>query len=262
MVGRLLDDMQNWAWTACAVKGTSHQKTGLRLQDAFSSFRIHTKESEFFCGIISDGAGSSKYGGEGASIVCRTLSTLIRSHFKNNYELPEALTCESWVDQIRDRIYLAASKRSLAPRDFAATLIAVISDGEKTLLLHIGDGCAVFQDCITSEWFTPSWPNNGEFASTTYFVTDEYITELRIIKLDRSINAITIFSDGLERLALNFKETIPFSDFFKTMTGPLFKSKENGKIYVLNEALKKFLDSESINLRTDDDKSLIIAVKK
>jgi hypothetical protein len=262
MVGRLLDDMQNWAWTACAVKGTSHQKTGLRLQDAFSSFCISTKDSEFFCGIISDGAGSSKYGGEGASLVCRTLSTLIRKHFNDSCELPEKLTCESWIDQIRDRIFLAASNRFLVPRDFAATLIAVISDGEKTLLIHIGDGCAVFHDCVDNEWFTPSWPNNGEFASTTYFITDEHLTELRIIKLDRQINAVTIFSDGLERLALNFKEMIPFNEFFNSMTGPLFQSKENRKIYILNEALKKFLDSESINSRTDDDKSLIIAVIK
>lgn len=253
--------MSSWAWAAAACKGTSHEKTGVRLQDAFVCSTIDSELGEFFYGIISDGAGSANYGGQGASIVCNTLSREIKNHSLLN-GLPSNSVIENWVDKARDRIFLASAIRGLKPRDFAATLICVISNGVESLVIHIGDGCAVFKENSSTEWVAPTWPEQGEFASSTYFVTDEYGLRLRVNRHYAAISAIAVFSDGLERLALDFQETKPFKGFLDGMVKPLNSSSKFGKDRALSTALKKYLNSDSINSRTDDDKSLIIAIRK
>ena len=262
MAGQPLDDMARWAWASAGVKGTSHVKTGVRLQDSFCNFEVEKNTGNVFCGMVSDGAGSALFGGEGASLVCRTLSVEIRKYLRSANGLPTRENYELWIDQVRDRIFLAAKIRNLTPRDFAATLVCVVSNGSESTVIHIGDGCAVFQNSENKSWLTPSWPNQGEFASTTYFITDEDLKELRVESVFSPVSSIAIFTDGLERLALDFGEKTPFAGFLDQMSRPLQGSDQFGKDANLSVALKKYLDGDAINSRTDDDKSLILAVKK
>lgn len=254
--------MSSWSWVAAACKGTSHEKTGIRLQDAFICSSIKCEKGDFFFGVISDGAGSADFGGQGASIICNTLSRAIKDYSLFLNGLPTDTIIELWIDDARDFIFQAAARRGLSPRDFAATLICVISNGSESLVVHIGDGCAVFKDVNSGQWIAPTWPEQGEFASTTYFVTDEYGLRLRINRYLSPISAIAIFSDGLERLALDFQDIKPFKGFFDGITKPLISSSQFGKDKILSAALKNYLNSDTINSRTDDDKSLIVAVKK
>lgn len=253
--------MGSWVWASAACKGTSHEKSGVRLQDALCCSSISLSDKSFFIGVVSDGAGSASFGGEGASIVCRTIITSAREYLRERNSLPSNTTVEFWIDKVRDRISFAAEKRNLTSRDFAATLICVLTDGFDTLLIHIGDGCAVFRNSLSNKWMSPSWPEQGEFASTTYFITDEIDLHLRLTKIIEPISSVVIFSDGLERLALNFALQIPFDGFLDSMIKPLSLSKEVKKDFFLSETLRNYLGSEVINARTDDDKSLIIAFK-
>ncbi len=262
MAGQRLGDMGRWAWAAAAVKGTSHIKTGTRLQDAYCAFEVEKNTGNVFCGMISDGAGSAKFGGEGASILCRTLTLELRKYFQNAINLPSRENYEVWIDQVRDLIFIAAKNRGLVPRDFAATLVCVVSNGLQSTVIHIGDGCAVFRDASDDSWFAPSWPNQGEFASTTYFITDENLTELRIESVLTPITSVAIFSDGIERLALDFSSKVPHAGFFDQMFRPFSDYDQGGKNAKLSSALKSYLDSDLINSRTDDDKSLILAAIK
>ncbi|MCW5599409.1 MAG: protein phosphatase 2C domain-containing protein [Nitrosomonas sp.] len=250
-----------WKWILAAHKGTSHEKSGVRLQDALKCFSVEKRKKSIFFGVVSDGAGSASHGGQGASIVCRRFAQAAKKYFSKDHSIPSDSTIDAWIDQARDSIFLAASRRSLTPRDFAATLICVISNGEQTLIAHIGDGCAVILDAKTKEWIAPSWPNHGEYASTTYFITDESDLKLSITRYQHSISSIAIFSDGLERLALDFSLQKPFAGFFDGISKPLVQSKQFGKDAALSLALTRYLNSEAINSRTDDDKSLIIALR-
>jgi len=249
-----------WKWISAAHKGTSHEKAGLRLQDALKCFSINAGNKDFFFGVVSDGAGSASYGGEGASIVCRKISQAARNHLLTEALIPSDATIDSWIDQARDSIFFSASNRALTPRDFAATLVCVISDGDETVIIHIGDGCAVLND--GKEWIAPSWPDHGEYASTTFFVTDEPTLKLRITRVQIKVTSIALFSDGLERLGLDFSELKPYAGFFDGITKPMITSFAKGKDRNLSAALKRYLNSDPINSRTDDDKSLIIATVK
>lgn len=253
--------MTAWTWISAAYKGTSHEKTGVRLQDALTCFSSSYRKKNVFFAVISDGAGSASHGGEGASLVCRKLSQSARKYFLKHSKLPNTETIEAWVDTARDTIFFAAMRRSLTPRDFAATLVCVISYGSETIIIHIGDGCIVLRDEALNEWIAPSWPDHGEYASTTSFITDESL-KLRVTRHCNPISAIALFSDGLERLALNFTENKPFAGFFDGIVKPLKQSQDLGKNKSLSASLRNYLNSEAINARTDDDKSLIIAIAK
>lgn len=250
-----------WKWILAAHKGTSHEKSGVRLQDALKCFSVEKKKRSIIFCVVSDGAGSASHGGQGASIVCRKFTQAARKHFSNEFSIPTDSIIDTWIDQARDSIFLAASRRNLTSRDFAATLICVISNGEQSLIVHIGDGCAVLLDAKSKEWVAPSWPDHGEYASTTYFITDESDLKLRITRYQTPISSIAIFSDGLERLALDFSVQKPFSGFFDGISRPLAQSKKIGKDTTLSSALTRYLNSEAINSRTDDDKSLILALR-
>jgi hypothetical protein len=212
--------------------------------------------------MVSDGAGTADLGGQGASLVCRSLTVRARQHFFRVAELPTDEEIAGWYDDTRDWIGAVALRRDRALRDFAATSVFVISTGAETVIAHVGDGCAVLRDEDLGIWVAPSWPHQGEFASTTFFVTDHEGLQLRISRHKSRISAIAVFSDGIERLALDFAARTPSQQFFDSITSPVIASESRGRDAQLSQQLKDYLGSKKINARTDDDKSLVIAVRK
>jgi len=158
-------------------------------------------------------------------------------------------------------IAVVASRRGLPQREFAATLVCLVSSGAETVVAHVGDGCAAVKEVDTGRWVAPSWPDHGEYASTTYFVTDDEL-KLRVSRHEGDISAAAAFSDGLERLALDFSAVQPFDRFFDGIIAPVAASAILGRDATLSRQLKSYLSSSPVNERTDDDKTLVIAVKK
>lgn len=253
--------MCSWTWAGASCIGVSHSNTNTRLQDAHST-KLFRDGGRVFGSVVSDGAGSADYGGQGASIVCRTISSALRDYLKSNSDIPPAGLILDWVDLVRDRINAIAERRDLLARDFAATMVFVVSDGSSSLFAHIGDGGTAIQEAATQKWITPTWPNQGEYASTTFFITDDAAPPIRICQTEFDISAVAIFSDGLERLALNFSEQEPHEPFFDAMIRPLEKSDSIGRDRRLCDDLLRFLDSDRVNKRTDDDKTLVLAARK
>jgi hypothetical protein len=250
-----------WTWAVACRRGVSHERANVRLQDAFKCFIAPTRSKPLVI-VVSDGAGSASFGGEGASLICRTLTVRARRYFSSIDELPTNELLEGWLNDVRNIIDIVAARRNLSPRDFAATLILLISSGLESVVLHVGDGCAVLKDEDTNTWVAPSWPYHGEYASTTAFVTDEPAPNIRIVRHTKAISAASVFSDGLERLALDLKACQPFAPFFENMIAPVIGSALMGKDADLSSKLAAFLGSDSVNNRSDDDKTLILAVRR
>jgi hypothetical protein len=250
-----------WKWAAASRRGTSHEKDGSRLQDAFRCFTAGS-ENEYLVAIVSDGAGSAKFGGQGASLVCRTIGNLARRHLITQDRLPLDEEVSGWTDDVRDLLASVAQRRGLALRDFAATLVCLISDGKDSVVGHVGDGCVVIKRTAPEDWFAASWPEQGEYASTTFFMTDEAELRLRITRSDEQIQAAALFSDGLERLALDFSIRAPSPRFFEPMIAPVTASVRAGKNSELSAALKQYLASPAVIARTDDDKTLVLAARQ
>lgn len=242
-----------WRWASASVIGTSHIHNGDRLQDAYTVNQIG---EESILAVVADGAGSAKFGYYGAWLTCRLLSVKFREWARYSAELPTDEKLSDWIDELRDRISTIAERRSTTPRQFAATLAAIFVTPNEVLTLHIGDSAVVGR--IKTAWDALCWPENGEYASSTFFVTDDPEPRLTIGRHSRDYDAFALFTDGVGDLALSHLEQIAHPRFFEPMFRPVDEATGNGRLVELSQKLATYLSSPTVCERTDDDKTLIL----
>lgn len=242
-----------WRWAAASEIGTSHIRNGDRLQDAYA---VSVMRGDCVFAIVSDGAGSAEFGAYGAWLVCRTLTVLFRGWFRDNSDLPKNELLSDWIDEIRDRVAAISEKKQSTPRQFASTLALVVSTPDETLAMHVGDSAVVGR--CGEEWEVLCWPENGEYASTTFFVTDDPEPRLNITRYARKHDAFALFSDGVGDLALSHSEQTASPQFFTPMVRPVDNAQSAGRLPELSAKLRTYLAGPAICERTDDDKTLIL----
>lgn len=249
-----------WSWIGACSVGSSHLRAGTGCEDAGACLELKNAQSSALLVIVSDGAGSARYGSIGSKLVVRSFAESFHEYFDRGGSvsaIEEALVSE-WLDEIRDRVGAVAGACSAVPRDFAATLLAAIVDDEQAVICHVGDGACVVKRREATDWEVPSWPTHGEYASSTYFVTDDPAPNLKVSRVGARIDHVAAFSDGLERLALNFSEHSAYKNFFDPMLAVL-NGAPPGRHRALSSRLRVFLDSPQVIDRTDDDKTFVLA---
>lgn len=242
-----------WRWAAASEIGTSHIQNGARLQDAYT---VSEMGNDSILAIVSDGAGSAEFGAYGAWLTCRFLTGRFREWCNVHPDLPSEELLADWIDELRDRIANIAERRGSRPRQFAATLAAIVVTRDEAVTMHIGDSAVVGRN--RGEWDVLCWPENGEYASTTYFVTDDPEPRLNITRHPREHDAFALFSDGVGDLALAHLEQAAHALFFDPMMRPVDAAEGQGRLTELSAKLAAYLAGPSVCERTDDDKTLIL----
>lgn len=143
-----------------------------------------------FVAVVSDGAGSAKYGKIGARIICETVGDLLANAEFSDIRRTIVKAIEvSRGKLLRHRYNKTKSEEGI--NDFAATLVGTVCHGRQGLFFHIGDGAALALDEHNPENFVASRPENGLFACETYFYTmDDWRENLRFTAFE---NADAIF---------------------------------------------------------------------
>jgi Protein phosphatase 2C len=221
---------------------------------------VTSGEESILLAIISDGAGSATHSAIGSRLVVECFARCAVTHLKAAHAT-EAINEEiihDWLDDIRNRIFRSAETRCTVPRQMAATLVGAIVWADHAVVCHIGDGACVVRRKGSATWEVPSWPAHGEYASSTYFITDDPEPKFELVSIEGEISEVAVFSDGLERLALDFSHKKPSERFFDPMFAPL-TGLGPGRNRSLSVVLRNYLDSPRVVDRTDDDKSLILA---
>ena len=85
------------------------------------------------------------------------------------------------MDDARDLIATVASRHQLEMKDYATTLVVAIASPAGLVTAQVGDGAIVVRDAETSSWNCPSWPQQGEYASTTFFITSDSEPDLQVL---------------------------------------------------------------------------------
>ena len=173
--------------------------------------------------------------------------------------------------------------------DYHTTLVLAVVTGEEVIAGMIGDGAVVAERNVEieqvvgqdisinieetdsvqqTELVSLCQPQRGEYANSTYFLTQPNFTEHVTIDTHAGrYKAVAVLTDGLLPLAMNIAKNRPHRPFFE----PLFKfvqsvaaddQGDEQEIVTGQEHLATFLDSARINQRTDDDKTLVVAVRK
>ncbi|PKA43202.1 protein phosphatase 2C domain-containing protein [Rhizobium sullae] len=251
-----------WRWAGARSIGTSHIKNNTPCQDYACAREFLTSDSSVMVAIVSDGAGSASLAEFGSRTVCIAFLKACRQFLVRSSlaELDEDVVWD-WIDAVREAINHKAKAANARPRDFAATLVAVLVGDRTSIVIHIGDGAAVIRRAETEEWEVPSWPYQGEYASTTSFVTDDPQPRLEVVVVEGQIAEFAVFSDGIERLVLDHVNKTAHGPFFNRMLAPLKVSSARSVDKELSNALRVYLDSPNVCERTDDDKSLILGLR-
>jgi hypothetical protein len=255
-------NLGGWRYVAASVIGTSHEKAGGTCQDASDCqlYSLPTGE-KVLAAVVADGAGSAVCGGEGATTTCRALLGLISEHLAlgNSVDQITKDTAASWITTIQTLLDGEAQAVSRERRDFACTVLGLIVGESCAACLQVGDGVMVLADSEEHAYGHVFWPDRGEYANTTHFVTqDDEIEHLQFESVKRRIVEVALLTDGLQTIALNYQQQIAHEPFFKGLFAPL-RTAEEGRSQQLAESLVAFLSSARVNEKTDDDKTLVLA---
>lgn len=256
---------QHWKCITSSVAGTTHVATETPCQDSNAYAILQASSgSQILVAIVSDGAGSAKHGDLGSALVCSLFLKEIETYVANGGEICE-LTSEcfkKWLGNFKEEIIVRANDRALAPRDFAATLLASIVGDNCGVFVQIGDGAIVIPGDEPESYCWVFWPQQGQYANETNFATDDgAAARLEFALINAQIQELALFTDGLQNLTLEYQSRQAHSPFFL----PVFQwlqGAEGQELEKFSSALATFLNSSKVNDRTDDDKTLLLATRR
>ncbi len=258
----------NWRVAHTSVIGTSHEKTGLPCQDA-DGCRIVSDPvgRHVLLAVACDGAGSASRSLDGATLaVDRFLRDFGDASRQSGLDGITKEFVEDWLSRVRSEIRNRAETHDLSLREFACTILGAVVGYDRAAFFQIGDGAIVVSNRVEpDDYGWVFWPQHGEFANQTNFITQDNALEVLEFELEeRCVDEIAIFTDGIERLVLDLKDKTAHAPFFRTLFGWLAKTEPAGvgEEIPASEAVSRYLGSKQINDRTDDDKTLILASRR
>ena len=257
--------MRPWRTAYASVIGTSHAKTGAPCQDAGGCRVVKAHDGrDVLIAAVADGAGSAKRSEAGATLAV----SLFLAEFSEAVSAdPDLLGLSQdfvndWLDSTRDAIAAQAEAEGLEPRDFACTFLAAIVGRSELVCFQIGDGAIVVSDGEMGTYRSVFWPQHGEFANTTNFITQDHVHDVMAFeRSDLAVQEIALFSDGIERLVLDLSAKSVHAPSLRPIFDWLAGTEPVASDGDPTGALVAYLGSEHVNRRTDDDKTLVMATR-
>lgn len=249
-----------WKLLCQSVLGTSHERSGLPCQDYCTAASVPLAGGPALVLVCADGAGSAEHSDVGSRLACETLVGTIAEWLHEAGSLPLSLESQAtqWVRPTHEALVAEAGRLAVDPRQLSCTLLFAVLGPDGAAFGQIGDGAIVAR--VGDRYEHVLWPRSGEYANTTFFVTDpKFETHLECVWCAAPLDEVALFTDGLQTLALDFKRRQAHGPFFAPMFRALCEAAEPE---LLLGALVDFLRSPAIAERTDDDKTLILATRR
>lgn len=246
-------------------QGIYHKKKGITCQD-YANY--HLLEEKLIIGAVADGAGSAKYADIGARLAVDIIidylkrfsyksSILSTNLFPLHTQNAEKIFSNALKQEVIPRLQQEAQQRNCSINEFACTLICFIVTPDCIIAMQIGDGFLVVR-LEHEEYQLLLKPEKGEFINETTFITSQKsLSKININILHEKIRFICASTDGLEKVAIRFSDWTPHPPFFKPLEAYLEQTHNPEKN---KEYLENFLNSERLNSRTDDDKTLLLCL--
>jgi hypothetical protein len=249
----------DWRTAGVSVRGLSHLRSGTPCQDAHLC--------EVFSGgtlvvAVADGAGSAPQAAVGSACVVR--AAVQRLVNRLGHGLPRA--DEDWRGLLREAFQFASSMlaaeaaaRQCPLADLATTLLVAVATPELAAAGQVGDGAVVAR--LDDEGFQAVTrpPATQEYINETTFLTSaDALDQAQFCVLRARLTGLALFSDGLQMLALKMPQGTPHPPFFTPLMRLVADIKDRS---TAEEQLRRFFQSERITERTDDDLTLVLAVR-
>lgn len=254
-----------WNTAYASAIGTSHEKTGSPCQDACRCRVVYTNDGQdIFLGIASDGAGSASRSEVASTLAVgmflEKFSGLIKT--ENDILLIDKNVVLNWLEEVKTQIFIRARNETLNPREFACTILGAVVGPNHSIFFQVGDGAIVISESSSNDYGWVFWPQHGEFANQTNFIVQDNLSEILDFDCFKgSINRIALFTDGIERLVLDFSDRSVYPPALNSIFEWLHNNPQLNPDENPSSALFTYLNSSFINSRTDDDKSLVMATR-
>jgi protein phosphatase 2C-like protein len=248
-----------WKILSGSAVGTSHERQGEPCQD-YAQATIAEVTPPVLVAVCADGAGSAAHARLGARLAGLGFIRTASQQLRDGLSVPQidARQMLRWHAQVRGWMSLEASLLNRDVRDLACTLLTAIVGEEGAVFSQIGDGAIVYRE--GGELKTAFWPQTGEYANTTFFLTGQDFEErLAFRAIAQRVDELALFTDGLQSLALHYVSHSVHAPFFEPMFELLRRAPDT---QALDAPLGDFLQSKPVNDRTDDDKTLVLATRR
>jgi hypothetical protein len=247
-----------WHIIGASVQGTSHQKNDLPCQDAHG-YRVLPSGVAIIA--VADGAGSADQSAEGAQCaveqVIFSLDTVLAKRLPCTEGGWQSLLTEAF-HQARQAIAQLAETENVSWRAFATTLTCAVASDKWLVVGQIGDGIVVAR-CEDGGLFAATQPQHGEYANETFFLTmNEALQRVEVRVYPQPVQALAVMTDGLIRLSMDVAGNEPHPPFFRPLLAFAAQIEDEAEA---QEQLAAFLASDRVCARTDDDKTLVLAVQ-
>jgi len=242
-----------WRIIGASIEGLSHRLANWGCDD-HHGYRVMDDRLLL---AVTDGAGSAQLGGEGARIASEAVLDALADAFIEPSQNPQALLLQAFRTA-RHLLKAEALIRHKPLREFATTLLVAVWTPEYLAAAQLGDGAIVAKQ--NGNWQMLTQRHKGEHANETVFLTmrePRRFTSVAVYPLAEPVDAVMLLSDGLENIALNLRQNQPHQPFFEA----LYRFAKRGEeVETLNMLLRQELSSELIESRSNDDKTLLMAL--
>jgi serine/threonine protein phosphatase PrpC len=254
----------DWVVVGAAEAGSAHRAAGFPSQDRFYHDIFHdVGGTSVLVAAVADGAGSAIHGATGAARALEGFALGLRETLAKRPANGVALAdCQGWLRAARRAVLDGADTDGTQVGDFACTLAAAVIADQRMFAVQIGDGIIALRGAGDDRWQLAFWPQKGDHRNETRFLTDEDASTRAMVEVLMSdVVKLAVGTDGIEDLCLDQVARTAFSPFFDALTATVLATPEEQR-NDLPEALRRYLASDAVNDRTDDDKTLVLAVRR
>jgi hypothetical protein len=252
-----LDDRADaWQVVAASTVGSRHAAAERPCDDA----NAHWQDAGGLVLLAADGAGSAPRAADGARSAVAAAQAeaigLLGAVSSDDHDATRAGLTRLLV-AAREALVARAAEDHAAPGDLATTLTVVLLASETVAVAQVGDGAVVLRRAA-GQFELLVGPEHGEYVNETTFLTsDAYLDSAQIVVADaRGVSGVAAMTDGLHVVALDLAARAPHPPFFEPLFG--FAAGDGAP----DQDLAAFLGSELVCARTDDDKTLVLAVRR
>lgn len=244
--------------------GSAHREFGKPCQDAGRvDVVVDARDAVCLVAAVADGAGSAALSQHGATATCNALVAAVRRWWQDSARgvLDESMLRAAFAEA-HAALEAQALQHSCSLRELACTALLAVVTPTAGGFAQIGDGAIVWQAAGgESPLEIAFWPDQGEYANITRFLSDEdWSSALRARCESVRVLQLSLFSDGLQRLALKLADKQPHAPFFAPLWQAL-GALDAGAQARFAQDMQAWLGSPAIEARTDDDKTLVLAVR-
>ncbi|MFB1488938.1 MULTISPECIES: PP2C family serine/threonine-protein phosphatase [unclassified Thiocapsa] len=193
-----------WRHSGVSVRGSWHLKTATPCQDAHAIL----DRADLLVLAVADGAGSARHADLGATLATAHALTW----FADGWRPPA--DAAAWEADLRDllaelraALTAEAGRLGCSTRDLACTFLLALVTPTALIGIQVGDGAIVYRPHSAGAADALALlivPSRGEYINETVFLISETcLQEAQFAYRDGAPEALALFSDGLQMLALD-----------------------------------------------------------